>query len=99
MLKAEPVSGICKPAQGTREPVPGKHSEEYEVSQLLDDPYDLEDGELESDVDEKILDEPEALSCFKCKMDLEGKTSYGCLSNDMHNFCNPCTYKSLRSTK
>ena len=74
-------------------------NEEYEASQLLDAPCELEEGELESEVDEDILDEPEAPTCFTCKTDLEGRTTYGCMSEDMHIFCNPCTYKSLMKTK
>ena len=98
-LEAEPISGTSKLDQGTREPDLGMLNEEYEASQLLDVPYELEEGELESEVDEDILDEPEAHTCFKCKMDLEGKTSHGCLSDEMHNFCNPCTYESMMNTK
>ena len=52
----------------------GLFNEEYEVSQLLDVQDELEDGELESSVDEDILDEPEAFVCSICKTDLEEKS-------------------------
>ena len=45
----------------TVEPVLGALSEEYEAIQLLDEVDDLEDGELVSDIDESILDEPKPM--------------------------------------
>ena len=81
--------------------------EDYDVCQLLDSESGLEDGEIESSVDEAILDEPAPLLCSICKENLWGmatyekyiKKSYECMSNELHVYCNPCTYKSMLKTK
>ena len=102
MLRAmttKPVNGTVKPAQGAIEPVPGMCMEEDEVIQLLDYPDDLEEGELESDVDEALLDEPELIPCSKCNVEMMREASYACLTNKRHNFCNTCTYDSLTGSK
>ena len=66
-LEAMPVSGSTMPDLSL-------FNEEHEASQLLDVQEELEDGELESSVDEDILDEPEAFVCSICKTDLEEKS-------------------------
>ena len=81
--------------------------EDYDVCQLLDSESGLEDGEIESSVDEALLDEPTPLLCSICEENLWGmatyekyiKKSYECMSNELHVYCNPCTYKSMLKTK
>ena len=103
-LEAMSVNGSTMP---DTMPDLGLLNEELEASQLLDVQEELEDGELESSVDEGILDEPEPFVCSICKADLVGtepydkyiKKSYECMTDDQHNYCNPCAYKSMMNTK
>ena len=75
-------------------------SEEYEAIQLLDsDNDDLEEGEVLSDVDKSILEDPEATAmdkvCFKCKTTQRLIYQYECAANLDHLFCIHCTYISM----
>ena len=87
------------------EPVIGSIPEEYEAIQLLDRVDDLEDGELVSDVDEAILDEPEPVcapklpACYKCVAVLGSIYTYECEANPRHVFCIKCTYSSMLESK
>ena len=64
------------PAKGNPISSDSTLTEEYEAHQLLDTDGELEDGELESSVDEGILDDPAPFICSICKADLTGTASY-----------------------
>ena len=87
------------------EPVLGTLTEEYEAIQLLDEVDDLEDGELVSDIDESILDEPKPVlaptlpSCFNCDAVVGSIYTYKCKSNTSHVFCIKWAYSSMKESK
>ena len=85
------------PAKGDNLSDDSKDHEDHDACQLLDSESELEDGEIESSVDEAILDEPEPMLCNVCKVNLWGmatyekyvKKSYECMTNKLHVYCNP----------
>ena len=105
MMATSPLEAM--PAKGSIMPADSNLNEEYEANQLLDTEDKLEDGEIESSVDKGILDEPAPFLCTICKADLTGtasyekfiRKSYECMKDEQHNYCNPCAYKSMLTSK
>ena len=63
---------------------------------------DIEDGEIFSGVDERILDEDpeEVLSrCAICKILCKKSFAYSCEADKHHLFCITCAYKSMFLSK